>query len=101
MQNAKCKVQSDTLAFDRHFALCILHFALCTSLSAQTGFQTPPDTIKVQLSTANKDHKRQLSEYLEVPLIFALVGRESVAIEAALGEPGRFDIELLYTKGAV
>jgi hypothetical protein len=104
MQSAKCKVQSDTASRThglRPFAFCILHFALCIPVSAQTGFQTPPDTIKVQLSTANKEHKRQLSEYLEVPLVFALVGRESVAIEATLGEPGRFDIEMLYTKGAV
>jgi hypothetical protein len=38
---------------------------------------------------------------LEVPLSFPLIGRDSVAIEATLGEQGRFDIEQINTKAAV
>lgn len=63
------------------------------------GLQPPPETIKLMLGTKNKDHKIVLSDQgqcLEVPLVFALVGRESVALEVTLGEQGRFAIEMLH-----
>jgi hypothetical protein len=85
-------------------ALCTLQWVLLVSNVSAQGLQPAPETIKLVVGTSHKEHKRVLSDKgqaLEVPLVFRLVGRESVAIEAELGEQGRFDIELASGKAAV
>jgi hypothetical protein len=86
-------------------ALSMLNLAILASTAfSQSGLQPPPETIKLVVGTVNKEHKMVLSDKghaLEVPLSFPMIGRDAVAIEAALGEQGRFDIELINTKAAV
>jgi hypothetical protein len=84
------------------FAFCIFHFSFSADVAcAQSSLQPTPETIKIVLGASNKEHKRVLNEAgqaLEAPLVFSMIGRDSVAIEAMLGEQGRFAVDLVSSK---
>lgn len=84
----------------KSLAACIL-LAASPSLAQ---FQKAPETIKVVMGTENKDAKTVLGERgqaLELPITFPFYGRDKVAIEATLKQPGKFDIEVIGPKALV
>src|SRR5688572_23336053 len=84
---------------------------LCSALlghvltdAAFAQFQKAPEIIKVVMGSENKDAKTVLSDRgqtLELRISFPFYGRDKVAIEATLKQPGRFDIELIGPQGLV
>jgi hypothetical protein len=131
MQSAKCKVQNhleligsncvrsrkrpDELI--RPFVFYILRFTLCISVQAlalqlASAQAPPPETIKLPVPAKAEGYEsvkvdkpkivlNEQGHAWEAAVSFLLNGRDSVALEVALGEPGRFDVEMLYTKGLV